>query len=880
MSEEDKSSKPKYRIETALEEYSLAWFSGNPLDLDTFCKRFPDMEDELRKEIDAFHYVAGRLDQAVRTDDSTPMDEAPGVNDIEVSGEMLGDFRLIREIGRGGMGVVYEAEQVSLHRLVALKVLSPHLSLSRESAEKFQREAEAGGRQRHPGIVAVYAVGEHEGSHYLAQELVEEGNTLADRIEELRDEKILPPGYFFESVQLLVEAADALHHAHETSVIHRDVKPSNILLTREGRPKITDFGLAKLEDAMALSRTGDFAGTPYYMSPEQVSGPAREIDRRTDIYSLGVTLYEMLTLNKPFEGKSSYDVLRKIPNTDPMDPDKVNPRVPRDLSVICLKAMEKAPEKRYRTMKEFGEDLVRFLSGEVILAKSSGPGARLWKRIKRNPVVSAALAMILFIVLAFLGYVLLWSYPQIKMERDKAVKAQQAAEAERNRVSRHSDLNLVYRLRMEAEELWPTYPWKIEDLERWLDEARSLLSRQAQYRSKLELLRSTGRLTEEETELNDFLEKLTREIGSLGDEKTGLIMDVGNRLQFARTIHAKSIDDYRDEWERAIASIADAQDCPRYDGLIIEPIIGLVPIGQDPGSGLWEFAHLQTGEVPERDGKGRLVLHDETGLVFVLLPGGTFRMGAMEPDDDHPAGAPNVDPHCDHFSESPVRVVQLDPFLISKYEMTQGQWHRFTGSNPSNFNPDWKVTGLENELAYSWRNPLEMVNWHDCKKVLGRMNLLMPTDAQWEYAYRAGTTTVWYTGNDPEALEGHENIADASYKRYAINAEYAECVDWDDDHAYHAPVGSFKANPFGLHDMAGNVREWCEDRWANMIEGDLASGDGSRVGLNLRSDSDWRSFRGGNYRAPVVESRATFRPGSRPVWCDVKTGVRPAMRIR
>jgi len=189
----------------------------------------------------------------------------PGPDGGEAS-RVIGDFRILREIGRGGMGVVYEAEQISLGRKVAFKILPPHLSFSEESVLKFRREAMAGGRQSHPGIVAVHAVGEEDGLHYIVQEFIEGGGTLADRIEEIRKDGKQPPGYFRDAAALAAEVADALGHAHASGVIHRDVKPSNILITEDGRPKVTDFGLAKVEDALSLSRTGDFTGTPCYMS--------------------------------------------------------------------------------------------------------------------------------------------------------------------------------------------------------------------------------------------------------------------------------------------------------------------------------------------------------------------------------------------------------------------------------------------------------------------------------------------------------------------------------------------------------------------------------------------------------------------------------------
>jgi len=395
--------------------------SGESIVPEEFISKYPELEDELL-------LLFEKLDD--RAVEGVDLREEPAPKRGEIP-SAIGDFRIVREIGRGGMGTVYEAEQISLRRRVALKVLPSHLSHSDEALRKFRREAEAGGRQSHPGIVAVHAVGEYEGSHYIAQELVEEGYTLADRLDELRRWSSRPPGYFREAAKLAAEVADAFQHAHDSGVIHRDVKPSNILLTREGRPKVSDFGLAKVEDALALSRTGDFAGTPYYMSPEQAASRRIGIDHRTDVFSLGITLYEMLTLERPFDGETSQEVLRKILLHEPRDPRKVNVHVPQDLATISLKAMEKKPENRYATMEELAGDLRRYLSGDVILARPVGAVTKLIRKARRNPAVAVAVAAVVASIL-FIP----WSYIRMVSERDSAVTAKKEAleEAERSKV--------------------------------------------------------------------------------------------------------------------------------------------------------------------------------------------------------------------------------------------------------------------------------------------------------------------------------------------------------------------------------------------------------------------------------------------------------------
>ncbi|MHC4943722.1 MAG: serine/threonine-protein kinase [Planctomycetota bacterium] len=325
----EKDNTPRMeRIAAALAKFEEAWFAGRPEDVEAFIAAHPDCGPGLRAEIEDFLFVAERLRMKGFEDEAAA---GAFLEQLKSLPNVLGDFRILGEIGRGGMGVVFEAEQISMRRKVALKILPAHLSFSPQAILKFRREAEAGGRQSHSGLVSIFAVGEHEGVHFIAQELVEGGVTVADKLEKACAIDELPRGYFRDCALLIAEVAEALAQAHAAGVIHRDIKPSNILLTREAQPKVTDFGLAKVEDALALSRSGDFAGTPYYMSPEQVASRRTGIDHRTDIYSLGVTLYEMLTLVRPFEADTTQEVLKKVLLDEPRDPHKRSPHVPRDL---------------------------------------------------------------------------------------------------------------------------------------------------------------------------------------------------------------------------------------------------------------------------------------------------------------------------------------------------------------------------------------------------------------------------------------------------------------------------------------------------------------------------------------------------------------------
>ncbi|HZM00629.1 MAG TPA: serine/threonine-protein kinase [Planctomycetota bacterium] len=309
----------------------------------------------------------------------------------------LGDFELGEEIGRGGFGIVYRARQVSLDRPVAVKVLFRHLVHTDDQLSRFEREARAAARLDHPAIVSVYAWGQSGEDFFIAQRLVGRGRTLADELNELRSAGPPPKGHFRQVAERFESVAHALQQAHDRGVVHRDVKPSNILLDEEGRPCLTDFGLAKVEDGLELSRTGDFAGSPYYMSPEQADSRRGGIDHRSDVYSLGVTLFESLTLTQPFQGNGAHEVIRRILTEEPRRPGRIESRVPPDLETICLHAMEKDPARRYATARDFAEDLRAYLDGEPIAAVPISSTRRAL-RVMRRHYQPIALGVLLFVL--------------------------------------------------------------------------------------------------------------------------------------------------------------------------------------------------------------------------------------------------------------------------------------------------------------------------------------------------------------------------------------------------------------------------------------------------------------------------------------------------
>ncbi len=832
--------------------------------------------------------------------------------------ESIGPFNLVRELGRGGQGVVYLAEDTRLEdRQVALKVLTARLDGAESLRRRFDREARLTARLNHPGIAPIHEVGEDDGIHYIAMGFVQ-GDPLTKRIHETQTSQAFSESGFIsfdndepqqnaasppsqsralsdehtnEMTRVICGVAEILSVAHSAGLVHRDIKPGNIMVTPSDQPVLLDFGFARDEDSEeGLTISGAAMGTPAYMSPEQIAGHRAQIDHRTDIYSLGVTLFEALNLTRPFRASTRQGLYRAILDGNAPDPRELNPTINRDLSVVVQTMMHPEQDRRYQSADLLVADLKAVLDGRGINARPDSHLTKIIRWARRNPIVaiSASAAVLILVVSLAIVNSTLDDYREL------------------------ADLQLVTQLEEEALACLPANLASTGKFESWLTQAQLLTDSLPRHEERLGELReqalpytavdqATDRATHAElprlrdlrrriSRLDDQLKSIDDDPGQslaevdeervfsaqedmeeeaksiearIGTRRTFMFDDhelqwqhdalttltkglrklkdktipyTQRRYQIAREAHETSIAQAHALWSKARASIANKEECPLYDGFDLQPQEGLLPLSRNEATGLWLFTHLPT---QGKDAK------PTAASAFILIPGGKFNMGAVRGE----ATAPNTGP-ASRIDEAPVTMVSLRPFFLSAVEVTQSRWRQIMGGQPSYY-----PAGTMRGRVITWENPVENISHASATEYCRRLGLLLPTEAQWEYAARAGSTTVWPDGDNRESLQGAINIADQAAR--GANATWPEIDDWPsfvDGHAVHAPVSSFRPNRFGLYDMQGNVWEFCRDGYApynNAPE----PGDGLR--LNARATNF--IIRGGSFRNSAERTRCAHR---------------------
>jgi serine/threonine protein kinase len=776
----------------------------------------------------------------------------------EEGGPWIGPYHLLKKIGEGSFGIVYLAEQITpVRRQVALKLVQQDIS-ARSLVERFKIESQALALMDHPNIARVLDAGTTStGRPYFVMELL-----VGVPITKYCDEHELNCR---ERIELLIPVCKAIQHAHQKGIVHRDIKPSNVLVTLQDEvavPKVIDFGVAKavrqgLLGQLELTECHQLIGTPAYMSPEQVGLDGIDIDTRSDIYSLGVLLYELLTGTTPFSQKEwgyshredLWKLIREVEPPKPSvrvvakgersetaqrrrtDPSSLAKLLRGDLDCIVMTCLEKDRSRRYETAHGLELDIERYLKCEPVHASPPHLVYRLKKFARRH---RGAVMASIFVAMA-LATGLITSLVFLAAYRERSIE-----------VLRLSDMRVIEELTNGV----PGFPGmdyrsRHNAMVSWVERARDVFRRRDWHRATLEKLRRRG----------THVEAVPAIEGLMGSRQ-----GVPDRWQFADTPTqwqhdlleklVAELDDLQgtsdklntvEAWLRRSPSESEIDSRWKMVRGPLEPVCGAdfrlpdgwAPLGRNEGSGLWEFVDLNSGLEPERDAAGQMIVGPETGVVFVLIPGGKFRMGS--PPDE-----------AERKEDETQHDVEISPFLISKYEITQAQWERTMGYNRSRH---------QGPVL-----PVDRVSWNMAQEFCRKTGYQLPSEAQWEYACRAGTRGPY----SADAL-----LEDLGW--FVMNSE-----------GMTHPVGRKRPSPYGLYDMHGNVLEWCQDRYeADYYLRPEASGRDPRNDAPDKDETEQldRVLRGGPFNGQPEYCRSADR-WRQPPQEDLKEhGLRPALPI-
>jgi serine/threonine protein kinase/formylglycine-generating enzyme required for sulfatase activity len=837
------------------DEFAEAYRQGKCPSVEEFARRYPEQADEIREMLPALALI----EKAKSADDSTGTRRQAKGPGAAPPLQQLGDYQILRELGRGGMGVVYEAQQLSLGRHVAIKVLPAHALLDARHLGRFQREARSAAKLHHTNIVPVFGVGEQDGLHYYVMQLIR-GLGLDVLLDELRRlwqphgtlaptraeapgrptndnrdvsavdvargllsgrfrqpapgaltmgtrpavsapgvaspaasapgdpeastkvhaaDTIHLPGqtepstlsesgqqYWQSVARIGMQVADALAYAASQGVLHRDIKPSNLLLDETGNVWVTDFGLAKADsDGDNLTRSGDVIGTLRYIAPERFNGQG---DLRSDVYSLGLTLYELLTLRPAFDEADRNKLVKQMTHDEPERPRKLNKRVPRDLETVVLKAIARDPAHRYQTPAAMAEDLKRFVEDRPVRARRVGEAEKLWRWCRRNPLPASLLAGIVLVFLAgFAGVFGQWRVAET--QRGIALAREQEALQEAEKAKKARDF------------LVTIFQISERDVQGGNITARQILA-DAERRIAVEFAA--------QPELRQELE------AAIGKVKRGL----GRKVPQAMILEVRGPVQLRSATgERKAAAVQALVNLDDRLELSADAQVQLVFLSD------FHKERLKSGSVVTVHGKGcepaDAVLERDSSILmtFVRLPKGTFYMG------------------WDGVTKGVRTEIKAD-FEIAVHDVTQGQWEAIMGDNPSHHSR--KHAGADKDISDEELKlfPVENVSWNDTQAFIKKLNerergrgylYRLPTQAEWEYAARGGATSEeecsyhFYLARPTNSLSSDQANFNGNYpKGNAPKGKYLERP---------SRVGAYPPNKLGLCDMHGNVWQWCDD---------------------------------------------------------------------
>ncbi len=920
-----------------------------PIDIDALCDAHPRIAKRLRRVHNGWVTLLPQLEELSELSRDPlapqfgPANEQPRwlrfLERLEQRSDDGSNYVVAESIGGGSSSDVRRARDMQLDRELAMKIARTSLkdlrdgtasTLERRRLQRFIAEARLTARLDHPGVLPLHSVGLDDDGHlYFTMPLVH-GAGFASVIAQARAGE--NDWNEFRALEVLLRVCDAMEYAHSQLVIHRDLKPDNVLVGRFGETYVVDWGLARVlvgdesttliaehADAQDDGRTldGDVIGTPSYMPPEQAAGRLDAIDARSDIYSVGAMLYQLLTGRPPYldgaEKLTASELVARVRRGPPTALEFLAPQASPELRAVCDKAMARERSDRYASMRALAEDLRRHLAHRVVHAYEQGTWAELKKLVRRNRMATAAALVASFSVIFGL---IATTLSQTRARR--ALEVQACA-------GRLADL------RRRANTFGAPSPALVPQLESWLTEARDLRASGVGLRRDLELLRAEA-LPFEATSRAELVAHAARDerVGNLVMQREGCAVELrqlaerpnhpgaASRMRFltdeaarldgataridtasrAAWLFADSETQARHEflaqlvadldefevadpyraplaeveqrlisirsgssidaatWSATLAALEDRTRSPHYDGLRMKPQFGLVPLGEDPRSHLWEFALQASGDIPKRSADGNFVVTDSTALVFVLVPGGQHQRRWKPLRDELPWGTIGA---AGTSREGGMNTCRLDPFFISKYEMTQGQWLRLTGGNPSYYH-DGTTFGDFNAVA---QQPVEQVSWHDASAWLPHWGLALPSEAQWERAAAGGARTRFWWGDDPADHFGRANTR---------GADFAEDRGGD----FPTPVGSFEPNPYGLYDVYGNAWEWTADVFWITWAWPMRDGDGR----SLAPESGLRSARGLSFGCDIYDlTNSVLRTDSPPNRPNAELGLRPVRAL-
>jgi formylglycine-generating enzyme required for sulfatase activity len=841
----------------------------------------------------------------------------------------VGDYELLHEIARGGMGVVFKARQVTLNRSVAVKMILGGQLARPEDVQRFHTEAEAAAQLDHPGIVPIYEVGQHEGQRYFSMGFVD-GRSLSKKVAD----SPLPAR---EAAEIVRAVAESVQYAHDKGVIHRDLKPGNILLDKDGKPRVTDFGLAKLtESGSDLTGTGQVLGTPSYMPPEQAAGQASAVGRQSDVYSLGAILYCLLTGRPPFQAATPLETLLLVRSQEPVPPIQLNGAIPLDLNTISLKCLEKDPARRYRSAQELADELQRHLSGEPIFARPIGLVERSWRWCRRRPLIPSIVAAVLAVSIA------------------AGMLFRHATAVERRHSLRREVVTAVHALENAP---GAAVPYALRDLQSLPREMviSELESRYAQVerRPRLALAFGLAQFGAGQTaylcsqirqsspeDVDNFVAACHRDRGpSLETVRvmaTGAHSEQDWTLKARLAIVALLLGD--DSIAAEMCRIADRPDPVQRTVFVNElatwhgDLGNTDPHGREPSDpALRSALCMAIGSIPtdkiSLEGSAtwqpRFINWYQTAPDAATHSAADWALRRWKvdlpavPNSGQPEGSrdwfvnslgmtmlkiqPGQFKRSVHLRRSPDETIQTirltRPYFLADRETSIDQFRTFLKDTncPNDDKPpnwDWRLhdpdmnnkPGNYPQRFVCWQDAVLFCNWlshreglapcyerimnrtkpgnnqdplanaNDWQLSAGSTGYRLPTETEWEYSCRAGTTTIFASGADAELLRPYAVYATGNMQLVA-------------------PCASRLPNGWGLFDMHGNVWEWCHDRHGDYEGVDLSD----PMGPSREISEAQRVIKGGSYYIDAARCKSENHAGLMARYCDGTIGFRVAL---